>query len=167
MNSIDPNSEAAIASGVMSTVPRDLDDTMARVEAAQGTGGLTNAETVATSSLAKGQLLSMKLDRAQGGMSTSLGGSFSSVNKEGYMTDLMSIKVNSETEISDLKKARALLKSVIISNPKSASGWIAAARVEELDGKIQEARNIMSRACQNFHDNEDIWLEAARLSENA
>jgi pre-mRNA-processing factor 6 len=59
-----------------------------------------------------------------------------SVNKEGYMTDLNSIKINTDTEISDLKKARALLKSVILSNPKSSSGWIAAARVEELDGKV-------------------------------
>ena len=59
-----------------------------------------------------------------------------SVNKEGYITDLNSIKINNDTEINDLKKARALLKSVIISNPKSSSGWIAAARVEELDGKI-------------------------------
>lgn len=80
------------------------------------------------------------------------------------MTSLNSMKVNSSAEINDLKKARALLKSVILSNPKSASGWIAAARVEELDGKVQEARNIMERACHNFYDNEDIWLEAARLS---
>ena len=80
------------------------------------------------------------------------------------MTDLNSLKINTDNEISDLKKARALLKSVILSNPKSASGWIAAARVEELDGKVQEARNIIANACQQFEDNEDIWLEAARLS---
>jgi pre-mRNA-processing factor 6 len=52
------------------------------------------------------------------------------------MTDLNSIKINNDVEINDLKKARALLKSVILSNPQSTSGWIAAARVEELDGKI-------------------------------
>ena len=80
------------------------------------------------------------------------------------MTDLNSIKVNNDTEISDLKKARQLLKSVILSNPQSASGWIAAARVEELDGKHDEAKNIIAQACQKFYDNEDIWLEAARLS---
>jgi pre-mRNA-processing factor 6 len=40
-----------------------------------------------------------------------------SVNKEGYITDLNSIKINNDTEINDLKKARALLKSVILSNP--------------------------------------------------
>ena len=41
----------------------------------------------------------------------------STINKEGYMTDLNSIKINNETEINDLKKARSLLKSVILSNP--------------------------------------------------
>ncbi len=52
------------------------------------------------------------------------------------MTDLDSLSFNSAHEINDIKKARALLKSVITSNSNSASGWIAAARVEELDGKI-------------------------------
>ena len=91
-------------------------------------------------------------------------GTFTSINKEGYMTSLQSLKINSETEINDIKKARALLKAIVSSNPKSTSGWIAAARVEELDGKIQEARNILDQACQNFLDKEDVWLEAARLT---
>ena len=30
---------------------------------------------------------------------------------------IISIKINNDTEINDLKKARALLKSVILSNP--------------------------------------------------
>ena len=63
------------------------------------------------------------------------------------MTDLNSVKLNTESEISDLKKARTLLKSVVQSNPQSSSGWIAAARVEELDGKIDEARKIITQAC--------------------
>jgi pre-mRNA-processing factor 6 len=42
-----------------------------------------------------------------------------------------------------LKKARVLLKAVIKANPTSTSGWVAAARVEELDGKLNEARNIL------------------------
>jgi pre-mRNA-processing factor 6 len=52
------------------------------------------------------------------------------------MTDLNSMKLNTETEINDLKKARILLKAVIKANPTSSSGWVAAARVEELDGKL-------------------------------
>jgi pre-mRNA-processing factor 6 len=75
--------------------------------------------------------------------SDQVGGTVSSINKQGYMTDLNSLKVNSATEINDLKKARVLLKAVIKANPDSTSGWIAVARVEELDGKIQEARNVL------------------------
>lgn len=63
-------------------------------------------------------------------------GTQTSLDRDGYMTDLKGLKINSETEINDYKKARALLKAIITSNPKSTSGWIAAARVEELDGKI-------------------------------
>ena len=70
-------------------------------------------------------------------------GTETSIDKVVYMTDLNSLKHNSETEIQDIKKARALLKAVISSNPKRTSGWIAAARIEEYDGKIQEARNIL------------------------
>lgn len=42
-------------------------------------------------------------------------------------------------------------------------GWIAAARIEHLDGKIQEARNIINQACHELPNDEDIWLEAAKL----
>lgn len=86
-----------------------------------------------------------------------------SVNPIGYLTDLNSIKINSATDIADFKKARDLLKSIINSNPKSVSGWIAAARIEELDGKLMEARNIICQAATVILDSEDIWLETARL----
>ena len=46
-------------------------------------------------------------------------------------------------ETSDFKKVRSIMKSVINSNPKNPDGWIAAARIEELDGKLKEARNIL------------------------
>lgn len=43
-----------------------------------------------------------------------------------------------DAEISDIKKARLLLKSVISTNPRHAPGWIAAARLEEVAGKLQQ-----------------------------
>ena len=107
------------------------------------------------------KLFQSALDRAQ---ESNKIGTTTQLDRKGYETELNGLKINSETEINDLKKARALLKAIITSNPKSTSGWIAAARVEELDGKIQEARNILAQACQNFLDSEDVWLEAARLS---
>mmetsp|Transcript_35641 Transcript_35641/g.55625 ORF Transcript_35641/g.55625 Transcript_35641/m.55625 type:complete len:924 (-) Transcript_35641:135-2906(-) len=86
------------------------------------------------------------------------------VDPKGYLTDLSSIKISSDTEIGDIKKARLLLKSVTTTNPKHAPGWIAAARLEEMAGKLGEARRIISRGCEACPKSEDVWLEAARLS---
>ena len=65
--------------------------------------------------------------------------------------------------LSDVKKARLLLKSVINTNPKHAPGWIAAARLEEVTGRMQAARNIIMRGCEVCPKNEDVWIEAVRL----
>ena len=86
------------------------------------------------------KLQSIELDKASERVKL---GTETSLDKIGYMTDLDSMVHNSETQINDIKKARALLKSVIKSKPESTSGWIALARIEELDGKIKEARNIL------------------------
>lgn len=51
------------------------------------------------------------------------------------LTELASVPVHTEQEIGDFDKVRKIMKSVINSNPKNADGWIAAARIEELDGK--------------------------------
>lgn len=95
-------------------------------------------------------------------MSNSVSGQ-TSVNPAGYITDLNSLKVNSASDIADFKKARLLMKSIINTNPKNVAGWIGAARIEEMDGKLAQAREIISQAAENILDSEDIWLEAARL----
>ena len=95
-------------------------------------------------------------------MSSSVSGQ-TSVNPIGYITDLNSLKVNSATDIADFKKARLLMKSIINTNPKNVAGWIGAARIEEMDGKLSQAREIISQAAENILDSEDVWLEAARL----
>ncbi len=38
-------------------------------------------------------------------------------------------------QVSDIQRARLLLKSVTTTNPKHGPGWIAAARVEEFAGE--------------------------------
>lgn len=45
----------------------------------------------------------------------------------------------------------------------AAPAWIASARLEEVTGKIQAARNLIMRGTETCPNNEDIWLEAARL----
>lgn len=56
-----------------------------------------------------------------------------------------------------------LLKSVRETNPNHPPAWIASARLEEVTGKIQAARNIIQKGCEVCPKSEDLWLEAARL----
>ena len=64
---------------------------------------------------------------------------------------------------SDVKKARLLLKSVRETNPKHPPAWIASARLEEVTGKVQAARNLIMKGCEECPKAEDVWLEAARI----
>lgn len=106
----------------------------------------------------RGTVLSLKLDK----MSDSISGQ-TVVDPKGYLTDLNSLKITSDAEIGDIKKARLLLRSVTMTNPKHGPGWIAAARLEEVAGKLVQARKIIQQGCEACPDNEDVWLEAARL----
>jgi pre-mRNA-processing factor 6 len=102
--------------------------------------------------------LGLKLDK----MSSSVMGT-TAINKNGYLTDLNALKINSATEINDIRKAKLLMKSIRKNDPNSPIGWISSARIEELDGKIDAAREIIGEACDKFPLNEDVWAEAARL----
>jgi len=103
-------------------------------------------------------VVQLKLDS----MSDSVSGQ-TVVDPKGYLTDLQSVTLKSDAEISDIKKARLLLKSVINTNPKHAPGWIAAARLEEVAGKLQDARAMVLKGCELCPGSEDVWLEASRL----
>ncbi|KAL8088172.1 protein STABILIZED1 [Apium graveolens] len=119
------------------------------------------AQTTDLTAVGEGRetVLSLKLDK----LSDSVSG-LTVVDPKGYLTDLKSMKITSDAEISDIKKARLLLKSVIQTNPKHPPGWIAAARLEEVAGKIVVARQLMSKGCEECPKSEDVWLEACRLS---
>ena len=109
---------------------------------------------------ARGTVLGMSLDKMAQTDSTS---GQTVVDPKGYLTSLSSVKIATQAEISDVNKARLLLKSVRDTNPKHAPGWIAAARVEEAANKILQARKLIQQGCEICPNNEDIWLEAARL----
>ena len=116
-------------------------------------------------SKARDDLLKVKLDQAG---SDSASGK-TTVDPKGYLTDLSSVMLKTDAEIGDIKKARELLKSVITTNPKHGPGWIALARLEEIDNKMGKARSIIAQGCEECPKSEDVWLEAARLntSENS
>eukprot|EP00963_Diacronema_lutheri_P007363 scaffold649_cov347-Pavlova_lutheri.AAC.2 len=110
----------------------------------------------------RGTVLSLQLDRA----SDSISGQ-TVVDPKGYLTDLQGIKLRSDADVADLKKARLLLKSIVATNPGHGPGWIAAARLEEVAGKVSAARHLIKKGCEACPQNEDVWLEAARLSQPA
>eukprot|EP00747_Dinoflagellata_sp_TGD_P155376 gnl/TRDRNA2_/TRDRNA2_177576_c0_seq1.p1 gnl/TRDRNA2_/TRDRNA2_177576_c0~~gnl/TRDRNA2_/TRDRNA2_177576_c0_seq1.p1 ORF type:complete len:636 (-),score=14.38 gnl/TRDRNA2_/TRDRNA2_177576_c0_seq1:929-2836(-) len=106
----------------------------------------------------RGTLLNLKLDKMADSVT-----SHTVVDPRGYMTELKSIKINTDTEISDIKKARLVLRSVTQTNLSHAPGWIASARIEELAGKLLSARQIILHGVENCPKNEEVWIEAARL----
>jgi pre-mRNA-processing factor 6 len=87
---------------------------------------------------AREKVLSFKLDQ----VSDAVKGN-QSVDPIGYLTDLKSVSVKSDAEIGDINKARLLYKNLLSTNPKHAPGWISAARLEEVSGKLSVASKIL------------------------
>ncbi|EFJ46600.1 hypothetical protein VOLCADRAFT_62457 [Volvox carteri f. nagariensis] len=158
--------EAASASAAGGSLAKSLDPNSGLASVGGGLNGLATPMGGATSTVSdltaigtgRGTVLGLKLDR----MADSVTGQ-TVVDPKGYLTDLKSIKISTDAEISDIKKARHLLKSVIQTNPRHAPGWIAAARLEEVAGKLADARKLIMQGCELCPNSEDIWLEAARL----
>lgn len=106
----------------------------------------------------RGSTLTSKLDK----ISDSVTGQ-TVVDPKGYLTSLSSIKITTDAEIGDIKKARALLSSVTTTNPRHPPGWIAAARVEEFAGNMVAARKIIRQGCEINPESDDLWIESARM----
>lgn len=123
-----------------------------------GAGGSGTTTDLTAVGSGRGTVLGLKLDA----MGDSVSGQ-TVVDPKGYLTGLSSMRITSDAEVSDIKKARVLLKSVTATNPKHAPGWIAAARLEEVAGKMTSARAIIQRGCDECPGSEDVWLEASRL----
>jgi pre-mRNA-processing factor 6 len=126
-----------------------------------GAGALTDIHGL---SAARGQMLALKLDS----MSDSVGGQ-TVADPRGYMTSLASQEslLAPGTDIADVKKAELLLASAVRADPKHAPGWIAAARLQEQVRNLAAARKLIRQGCENCPDDEDVWLEAVRLSNPA
>ncbi|MCO5575465.1 hypothetical protein L7F22_029266 [Adiantum nelumboides] len=138
---------------------------------ADGTASTLQGTTTSLTDIgeARSKIFSHKLDEAgtsSDGTASTLGGSSSTIDPKGYLTELSSTVTKSASEIGDIKKARSLLDSVIKTNPKHAPGWIAAARLEEVAGKMAIARKVIAQGCEKCPKSEDVWLENARLNTN-
>lgn len=128
-------------------------------------GTMTNFADIGA---ARDKVLQVRLDQAALGSGTdSTAGTSTSIDPKGYLTSLSKSEIKTgEAEVGDIQRVRVLLESVIKTNPKHAPGWIAAARLEEVAGKIVAARNVMARGCEVCPKSEDAWLENIRLNDN-
>lgn len=128
-------------------------------------GTMTNFADIGA---ARDKVLRVRLDQAaQGSGTDSVTGSATNIDPKGYLTSLSKTELKAgEVEVGDIKRVRTLLESVIKTNPKHAPGWIAAARLEEVAGKIVAAQNVIARGCEFCPKSEDVWLENIRLNEH-
>ena len=128
-------------------------------------GTMTNFADIGA---ARDKVLKVRLDQAAQGTANDAGsGSATNIDPKGYLTSLSKSEVKAgEVEVGDIKRVRVLLESVIKTNPKHAPGWIAAARLEEVAGKIVAARKVIARGCEYCPRSEDAWLENIRLNDN-
>lgn len=127
-------------------------------------GSMTNFAKIGA---AQKKVLEARLDQASqsSGTATSLGTS-TSVDAKGYLTSMARAGEIPEVSVGDVDFARKLLKSAYESNPLHPPAWIAAARVEELAGKVVTARNLIAKGCAKNPKSEDLWLENIRINEN-
>lgn len=150
---------------------RGVMDTSVDAANADGTASTLQGMTTSLTDIgeARSKIFSHKLDQAGSGADGTLsviGGASSTIDPKGYLTELSTTVTKSASEIGDIKKARSLLDSVIKTNPKHAPGWIAAARLEEVAGKMAIARKVIAQGCERCPKSEDVWLESARLNTN-
>lgn len=131
------------------------------IQGKSGSGTTTMICNLDDVSTAKNQVLSVTLDRLSVVNNDSKNGRIS-VNSVGYLTELMDIKKNQYAS-QDLNKNRKILSAVIEADKSNVMGYICLARLEELDGNIKKAREIILEAAENITDCEDVWEEAARL----
>ncbi|GMT32217.1 hypothetical protein PFISCL1PPCAC_23514, partial [Pristionchus fissidentatus] len=160
--------DGRVQSGMMSTIG-GMQSTMGGMMSTLGTVGAgwqSGIKSGAASSdldlikigQARNKIMDIKLNQ----VSDSVTGQ-TVVDPKGYLTDLQSMIPTYGGDISDIKKARMLLKSVRETNPKHPPAWVASARLEEVVGKLQVARNLIMEGCDHNKKSEDIWLEAVRL----
>ncbi|GAA5937627.1 U4/U6-U5 snRNP complex subunit PRP6 [Sporobolomyces koalae] len=117
-------------------------------------------------SLGSSSSLGVKGSGAGGAGANALGGLSSTIDPKGYLTGLDSQMLKTSSEIGDIKRARALLQSLIKTNPKHAPGWVAAAWLENVAGKQVAARKIIAQGCDQCPKNEDVWICASELNTN-
>ncbi|KAI0972425.1 PRP1 splicing factor [Xylaria arbuscula] len=163
-----PDSVLAAASSAGELGTTVADDGTASNSTSAGTSANTNGTVTDFAKIgqARDKVLQVRLDQASQNGTSTASGSATSVDPRGYLTSLARSQLpESAAQVGDINRVRELLESVIKTNPNNGPGWIAAARLEELAGKIVAARNVIARGCDHCPKSEDVWLENIRLND--
>ncbi|PHH91661.1 hypothetical protein CDD83_10814 [Cordyceps sp. RAO-2017] len=137
------------------------DDGVASGPGDAGDGTMTNFAEIGA---ARDKVLKSRLEQASQAAGAETG-SATSIDPQGYITSLNKMQMNgAQAQVGDINRVRELLQSVVKTNPSNALGWIAAARLEELAGKIVAARKTIDKGCSQCPKSEDAWLENIRLN---
>ncbi|KAI0601657.1 pre-mRNA splicing factor [Biscogniauxia sp. FL1348] len=152
---------AAGSAGELGTTVADDGDASSGGSSSNQDGTVTNFAKIGQ---ARDKVLQVRLDQASQNGTSTTSGSATSVDPKGYLTNLAKSQLpESAAQVGDINRVRELLEKVIKTNPNNGPGWIAAARLEELAGKIVAARNVIERGCEHCPKSEDVWLENIRL----
>lgn len=114
--------------------------------------GETNFEAI---SEARGRLLKQKL----GGLDEDSSG----VDPALY---LQSLEDSTRDGFSDIKKSRAIFKSLRASEPYNPISWISSARLEVQAKKIETAKRLIMEGCRRCTKDPGIWLECLEIYAN-
>jgi pre-mRNA-processing factor 6 len=87
------------------------------------------------------------------------------VDAQDYL-DQLATQQTAVADISEVKKARLLFKSITKTDPGNSSGWIAAARLEEVSGNLQDAKVLVAMGLEHCPTAEDLWIAAVRLEQD-
>ena len=158
-----PDSVLAAARDSTEMTTTVTDDGMASSANGDKTDGtMTNFAQIGA---ARDKVLKSRLEQASRSSGDATNGSSTSIDPQGYITNLNKMQMNeAQAQVGDINRVRELLQSVVKTNPNNALGWIAAARLEELAGKIVAARKTIDQGCIKCPKSEDAWLENIRLN---
>ncbi|KAG5923680.1 hypothetical protein E4U61_002799 [Claviceps capensis] len=157
-----PDSVLAAARDANEMSTTVTDDGLASSATDKADGTMTNFAQIGA---ARDRVLKSRLEQASRSSIDAANGTSTSIDPQGYITSLNKMQMSeAQAQVGDINRVRELLQSVVKTNPNNALGWIAAARLEELAGKIVAARKTIDQGCVRCPKSEDAWLENIRLN---
>ncbi|KAK2976283.1 hypothetical protein RJ640_019766 [Escallonia rubra] len=141
--------------------PQEWEDIPETEDSSLRTKNKRKLQTDQTPAVDKGQIFSQMLDSLPSSITST-----TAVDPKSYLNELDGMRIASAAKMSEIRKAMLIIEAYVSNNPKNRYGWIVGARLEEEAGRIEAARQLIKKGCQECPKSEEIWLEACRLSSN-